>query len=208
MLNKFIDNLEIGIDEAGRGSLIGRVYAAAVIWNIDFDNKNIIDSKKLTSKKRLEQDIWIKNNVHAWGIGWAENDEIDKLNILKATEIAMERAINNLKIQFNLNEHINILIIDGLGWNNKFSNYNTYSVIKGDNKLYSIAAASILAKVAHDNYIIDLCIENNDLNDKYNLLKNMGYGTKKHINGIINYGVTKYHRISFKPCSTIIQNLI
>lgn len=203
MLNKYIDNLEIGIDEAGRGSLIGRVYAAAVIWNIDIDNKNIIDSKKLTAKKRSEQDIWIKNNVHAWGIGWAENNEIDNLNILKATEIAMERAINNLKIQFHLNENTNILIIDGLGWNNKFSNYNTYSLIKGDNKLYSIAAASILAKVAHDNYIIDLCIENTDFNEKYNLLKNMGYGTKKHINGIINYGVTKYHRISFKPCSTI-----
>ena len=201
MLNKYIDDLEIGIDEAGRGSLIGRVYAGAVIWNINSDAYNIMDSKKLTPKKRLIADNWIKNNVFAWGVGWADNNEIDTNNILVATEIAMKRAIDNMKLNFNLQDNnLNILIIDGIGWENKFNNFTTHSIIKGDNKLYSIAAASILAKVAHDNHINELCNLDCELDSKYNLLKNMGYGTKKHIEGIYKYGITEFHRKTFKPC--------
>ena len=200
MLNNYIDNLEIGIDEAGRGSLIGRVYAGAVIWNIDNVDNNIMDSKKLTPKKRLIADTWIKNNVYAWGIGWADNNEIDNHNILVATEIAIKRAIDNMFVNYNLDPIINTLIIDGIGWENKFTNFNTYSLIKGDNKLYSIAAASILAKVAHDNHIHELCNLDCELDNKYNLLKNMGYGTKKHIDGIYKYGISIYHRKTFKPC--------
>ena len=201
MFNNYIDKLEIGIDEAGRGSLIGRVYAGAVIWNIDIVGDNIMDSKKLTPKKRTLADTWIKNNVYAWGIGWADNNEIDTHNILVATEIAMKRALDDMFFKYKLNQNsINTLIIDGIGWENKFTNFNTHSLVKGDNKLYSIAAASILAKVAHDNHINELCDLDCELDNKYNLLKNMGYGTKKHIDGIYKYGITPYHRKTFKPC--------
>ena len=199
MLKKYIDDLEIGIDEAGRGPLIGRVYAGAVIWGTNtLDNSNIIDSKKLSEKKRKIALEWIKQNVYAWGIGWAESDEIDNINILEATKLAMNRAIENLKTTFNL-EECNILIIDGSNWENKFNNYQSISIIKGDSKYYSIAAASILAKEYHDDYINQLCNDNIDLNDKYNLKKNKGYGTKKHIEGLKKYGPCKYHRLSFKP---------
>ena len=199
MLKKYIDDFEIGIDEAGRGPLIGRVYAGAVIWgNNTADNINIIDSKKLSAKKRQIALEWIKKNVHAWGIGWAESTEIDDLNILEATKLAMDRAILNLKTVFNL-ENCNILIIDGTNWETKFTDHKTFSIIKGDSKYYSIAAASILAKEYHDNYIKQLCDDNNDLNEKYNLIKNKGYGTKKHMDGLNKYGPCKYHRLSFAP---------
>ena len=217
MLTKYIDDYEIGIDEAGRGPLIGRVYAGAVIWgnNTIIPNDNIIiDSKKLSKKKRGLALDWIQKNVYAWSVGWAEAEEIDNLNILEATKLAMDRAIINLKktyseksldisqeqnleISYNIN-NTKILIIDGTKWENKFKDYNVISIIKGDNKYYSIAAASIIAKEYHDNYIKQLCIENNDLNEKYCLLNNMGYGTKKHIDGINKYGPSKFHRLSFK----------
>jgi ribonuclease HII len=198
MLKFHIDKLEVGIDEAGRGPLLGRVYAGAVIWGETIDNIMIQDSKKLTKNKRKDALKWIKENVYAWGVGWAEVNEIDTMNILEATKLAMERAIDNLKKNFNL-EIIEYLIIDGIKWENKFKNYKTTSIIKGDNKYYSIAAASILAKEYHDDYIRELCLLNKDLDNKYNLSKNMGYGTQKHIEGLIKYGLSEYHRQSFTP---------
>jgi|UniRef100_A0A6C0EDW8 ribonuclease HII len=198
MLKKYLDDFEIGIDEAGRGPLMGRVYAGAVVWGKDTPLNNlIIDSKKLSEKKRAIALDWIKKNVAAWGIGWAEPEEIDTINILEATKLAINRAIINLKESFNI-DNIKLLIIDGNNWENKFLDYESISVIKGDNKYLSIAAASILAKEYHDEYIKQLCIENIDLNEKYCLLKNKGYGTKNHIDGIHKYGLSKFHRLSYK----------
>jgi ribonuclease HII len=202
MQSKYKVEDEIGIDEAGRGPLLGRVYAGAVIWNNDNNNNNIMDSKKLSPKKRAIALEWIKKNVKAWGVGYAEPNEIDNLNILEATKLAMNRAITNLKENFNLYKNNNNLIIDGINWENKFSSYNVNSIVKGDNLYYSIASASIIAKEYHDMYIKDLCEYDNELNNKYDLLKCMGYGTKKHLEGIKTYGYSKYHRKSF-----VIKNL-
>jgi ribonuclease HII len=206
MLDKYLDDYEIGIDEAGRGPLIGRVYAGAVIWGPNTkDNKLIIDSKKLSPKKRAEALKWIKSNVFAYGVGYAEPSEIDNINILEATRLAMDRAIINLKTYITNNLKIdankfNNLIIDGIRWENKFNNYNVKSVIKGDATYLSIAAASILAKEEHDEYIKNLCKENPELNEKYDLENNMGYGTKKHLDGLAKYGNSQFHRKTFKPC--------
>ena len=185
------NNFEIGIDEAGRGPLFGRVYAAAVIWDESKDNDIIKDSKKLSSKQRLSANEWIKNNL-VYSIGYADNNEIDEINILEATKLAINRALENLNINNDYK-----LLIDGCGWENKF-NYLTKSIVKGDSKYYAIAAASILAKVAHDTYIEELCNIEPELNTKYYLLNNMGYGTKKHIEGIRTHGHSIYHRKSFK----------
>jgi ribonuclease HII len=187
--------IECGIDEAGRGPLIGNVYAAAVIWPINLKPcENLIkDSKKLSSKKRQKALEWINKNIPYYGIGYATNQEIDSFNILEATKLAMERAINNLQLKPT---HY---IIDGIGWEKKFNNLNNVkSIIKGDSHYYSIAAASILAKEYHDQYIMDLCELCPELNDKYQLKSNMGYASKKHIEGVIKHGYCEYHRKSFK----------
>ena len=193
-MNYYTNNEEVGLDEAGRGPLIGNVYAAVVKWSDKLipPNNLIKDSKKLSIKKRNEAYTWIINNVEDYGIGFATNEEIDEINILEATKLAMDRAINQLK-----NKPSN-LIIDGLGWENKFKEYNVVSIVKGDSKFYSIAAASILAKVSHDQHIDLLCHENACLDEKYNLKKNMGYPTKKHIDGVKIHGYTQFHRKSYK----------
>jgi ribonuclease HII len=205
MQKKLFDDYEIGIDEAGRGPLIGRVYAGAVIWGTNTkDIELIIDSKKLSAKKRAEALKWIKSNVLAWGVGYAEPEEIDQINILEATKLAMDRAIENLKNNFNLNQPLDKLIIDGVGWEKKFTNYQVKSVVKGDSKYLSIAAASIIAKEYHDEHIKQLCSENSDLHIKYDLENNMGYGTKKHLDGLNIHGNSQFHRKSFKPCKYFI----
>lgn len=184
--------IECGIDEAGRGPLLGNVYAAAVILDpkIEIPADLIIDSKKLSKKKRRLAFEWIKKNITNYGIGFATNQEVDEINILEATKLAIDRAINNLPIKPT---HY---IIDGTGWENKFTNLNVKSIIKGDSLYYSIAAASILAKEYHDEHIRDLCSQNEEL-CKYDLLNNMGYGTKKHIDAIKINGYTNFHRKSF-----------
>jgi ribonuclease HII len=189
--------MEVGLDEAGRGPLIGRVYAGAVIWkeNVSFDL--IMDSKKLTPVKRKKALEWIKLNITYWGVGYADEKEIDSINILNATKLAMTRAIDDLK-QRNPVE-INSLIIDGTGWENRF-NYKVESVIKGDNLYYSIAAASIIAKEYHDAHIKELINIDPTLDIRYNLSSNMGYPTKKHRDGIKQYGISIYHRKSFNGC--------
>ena len=184
--------IEVGLDEAGRGPLIGRVYAAVVNWGNTEINENVMDSKKLSSKKRAEVLKWIQNNVDEWAVGWSEPNEIDEINILEATKMAMSRALDILDIKPT---H---LIIDGIGWEKKFPNYKVQSVVKGDANFYSIAAASIIAKEYHDEYIKHLCQEKPELNEKYDLLNNMGYGTKKHLEGIKKNGLSDYHRKTFK----------
>jgi ribonuclease HII len=193
---KYKNNInEIGLDEAGRGPLIGRVYAGAVIWNNDIECDMINDSKKMTPKKRKLALEWIKNNIKYWGVGYADENEIDLYNIVNATKLAMDRAIDDLKTKYNNN--IEYLIIDGIGWENKFNNYNVENIVKGDSKYYSIASASIIAKEYHDQYILDLIKKDNSLDEKYNLSKNMGYPTKKHFEGLNNYGLSIYHRKTF-----------
>lgn len=191
--NKINNDLnEVGLDEAGRGPLIGRVYAAAVNWGNTDENISVNDSKKLSAKKRDSVLKWIKENVDEWAVGFAEPEEIDEINILEATKLAMDRAIEQLTFKPYF------LVIDGCGWEKKFTNFNTTSIVKGDSKIYSIAAASIIAKEYHDDYIKTICAENPELNERYDLLSNMGYGTKKHIEGIRKYGLSNYHRKSFK----------
>lgn len=197
-MNKFKNNKnEIGIDEAGRGSFFGPVYAGAVIWGDAPDHELIKDSKKLSSKKRAIMKEWIENNVLAFGIGSCSSKEIDELGILNATHLAIERAVEIIHEKINFN--VPNVIIDGLGWENRNFNFkmSIESVVKGDSKYKNIAAASILAKEYHDAEIINLC-KNNNLNKNYDMLKNKGYGTKKHREGILHYGLTENHRKSFK----------
>jgi ribonuclease HII len=123
-------------------------------------------------------------------------EEIDKINILNATKLAMDRAIGNLKLKYNVN--CKDLIIDGMGWENKFKDYNVKSIVKGDSKYYSIAAASIIAKEYHDSHIKELYENNIGLNEKYDLENNMGYATKKHLDAIELFGNSMYHRKTFR----------
>ena len=192
---------EIGIDEAGRGPFFGPVYAAAVVWGDASDNDLIKDSKKLSFKKRKEAVKWIKENIKLYGIGYSSNDEIDKLNIINATKLAMERAVNVI-LEKNKDIDFNLLVIDGIGWDKKkfdinLTKFSINQVVKGDAKFRNIAAASILAKDAHDEHITRICNENKDLNERYDLLNNKGYGTKKHIEGIKLHGLSIFHRQSF-----------
>jgi ribonuclease HII len=199
------NNYEIGVDEAGRGPLIGRVYSSAVYLGNSIPPKDIIitDSKKMTRIQRQKAYEWIINNAKDYSIAFSEPNEIDNINILQATRLAMNRALSSIK-ECNLYD-ANTIVIDGPRWENKFDEFKKYnlqikSVIGGDSKHLSIAAASIIAKEEHDKYIKELCLQNEDLNDKYDLLNNMGYGTKKHLEGIKKYGISPFHRKSFKPC--------
>ena len=192
--------LEAGIDEAGRGSLIGRVYVAAVImpYDLDYNEYNEIkDSKKLSKKKREELSEYIKEIAIDYSICYANNKKIDKFNILQATLKTMHKTVHSLHVEPEY------LLIDGDKFNpiiNKRLEYIPYTCIKqGDNKYVSIAAASILAKVEHDKHIVKICEEYPDL-EKYDLLNNMGYGTKKHLSAIEKYGITNLHRRTFGIC--------
>lgn len=200
-MKKFkINKNEVGLDEAGRGPLIGRVYAGAVIWGDLGECPLISDSKKLSRKKRAEALKWIKENVKHWSYGYATVKEIDENNILGATKIAMKRAVEGLKTKPSN------AVIDGWRWEsmNEYLNLPVTSEVKGDAKFYSIAAASIIAKEFHDEHIREICNEDPSLNTNYDLLKNMGYGTKKHLKGIEDNGISIHHRKTFKPCSNYV----
>jgi ribonuclease HII len=200
-MQKYKNNInEIGLDEAGRGPLIGRVYAGAVIWEQDKECELINDSKKLTPKKRGLALKWIKDNIKYWGVGYADEKEIDKINILNATKLAMDRAIEDLTTKCYKYNKVEYLLIDGTGWENKFKkdNYKVESIVKGDSLYYSIAAASIIAKEYHDMHIKELITIDPTLDEKYSLSSNMGYPTVKHFDGIKKYGICEYHRKSFK----------
>lgn len=179
--------IEAGCDEVGRGCLCGPVVAAAVILDANFDQKLINDSKKLSFKTRLELDSYIKDNVIDFGIAELSPEFIDQHNILNASIHAMHRALDQLKTRPEL------ILVDG----NKFHPYNYIPhqcVIKGDSKILSIAAASILAK----NYRDQLMIKLHEEFPEYGWNKNMGYATKTHREALKKYGPTKYHRKSFR----------
>ena len=187
--------IEAGCDEAGRGCLAGSVYAAAVILPEDYHNELLNDSKQLTEKKRYQLREIIEHDAIAWAIGVVSPDEIDKINILNASILAMHRALDQLKVRPEA------IIVDG----NRFKPYFTTqgdcprvqlphtTIVKGDGKYLSIAAASILAKTYRDDYMNRLAEEF----PQYDWLSNKGYPTKKHREAIRQYGITPYPRKTF-----------
>ena len=185
-----------GVDEVGRGSLIGPVYAAAVILNKSVNSKILKDSKKLTKEKREILFKYIKKNS-IWATGKASVKEIDRINILQASLLAMKRAIKKLK------KKPSQVLIDG----NKLpdlKNYNLRGIVKGDQKIPSISAASIIAKVTRDNFIKTLAKKNKG----YHWDQNFGYGTKQHLKAIKKLGVNKHHRKTFSPISKLVKHNI
>lgn len=227
--------LEIGIDEAGRGPLFGRVYTAAVILpkHDNFDFKKMKDSKKFSSEKKINEVAeHIKEHAVAWAVTYNDETTIDKINIRQSVLKSMHESIrtvitdtsyatdsygnivedkedkeDNEDNMHGKSESSYFLLVDG----NDFRPYMRYTeeglmpvnhvcIEGGDNKYCAIAAASILAKTERDKYIQDLCKENPELVDKYGIDKNKGYGTKQHIDGIKNNGISKWHRKSYGIC--------
>ena len=182
-----------GVDEVGRGSLIGPVYAAAVILNNNINKKELKDSKKLNKTKREVLAKYIKKNS-TWAIGSASLKEVEKINILNASLLAMKRAIIKLK------KKPKIVLIDG-NKSPKIKNYFIKTIIKGDQKIPEISAASIIAKVSRDKLITD--ISKNFKIYKWHL--NSCYGTKEHLRAIKKFGITKFHRKTFKPIYNILS---
>ena len=180
-----------GVDEVGRGSLIGPVYASAVILKKSINQKLLKDSKSLSKKEREYLCTYIKKNS-TWSIGIASVKEIERLNILQASLLAMKRAIKKL------NKKPTHVLIDG-NKTPELENYNLKSVIKGDKKIPSISAASIIAKVSRDKFITNLSKKNKG----YDWDKNFGYGTKQHLKALKKLGITKHHRKTFSPISRI-----
>ena len=186
--------IEAGCDEAGRGCLAGSVYAAAVILPPDYQNELLNDSKQLTEKQRYALREMIERDAVAWAVGIVTPEEIDKINILNASILAMHRALDQLKVRPEA------IIVDG----NRFNPYRPVvdgspvsiphtTIVKGDGKYLSIAAASILAKTYRDDYMNQLAEEY----PQYNWRSNKGYPTKKHREAIRQYGTTPYHRLSY-----------
>ena len=178
--------IEAGCDEAGRGCLAGSVYAAAVILPSDYQNELLNDSKKLTAKKRYALREEIERDAIAWAVGIVIPEEIEKMSILNASFLAMHRALDQLQVRPEA------VIVDG----NRFKPYQdlpSTTIVKGDGKYLSIAAASILAKTYRDDYMLSLAEEY----PQYDWQSNMGYPTKKHRQAIIEHGITPYHRKSY-----------
>lgn len=182
----YTDLIEAGCDEAGRGCLAGSVYAAAVILPKDYDNPLLNDSKKLTAKRRKELRDQIVRDAVAWAVGVVTPEEIDRINILNASFLAMHRALDQLTIRPEA------VIVDG----NRFKPYHDLpytTIVKGDGKYQSIAAASILAKTFRDEYMDSIANEY----PYYDWQKNKGYPTKAHREGIREHGPSPYHRMSY-----------
>ena len=178
--------IEAGCDEAGRGCLAGSVYAAAVILPENYQNELLNDSKQLTEKRRYELREIIQRDAIAWAVGIVTPEEIDKINILNASILAMHRALDQLKVRPEA------IIVDG----NRFKKYKDLphtTIVKGDGKYLAIAAASILAKTYRDDYMNGLAKEY----PQYDWLSNKGYPTKKHREAIKQFGITPYHRKSY-----------
>ena len=205
---------EICLDEVGRGCLFGRAYIACVVLPKDgsFDGKDIKDSKKFTSKKKIKAvSDYIKSAALFWHIEYVEAGVIDEINILQAVMRGMHACIRAI-IEKTGASPSTMAVVDG----NYFKPFIYYddvnqailelpavTVEKGDAKYMGIAAASILAKVARDEYVQELCALNPELVTYYGLDTNVGYGTKKHMEGIVEHGITKWHRKSFAPCKNI-----
>ncbi|MDD6378392.1 MAG: ribonuclease HII [Prevotella sp.] len=178
--------LEAGCDEAGRGCLAGSVYAAAVVFPKDYHNEELNDSKKLTAHRRYELRKVVERDALAWAVGVVTPEEIDKINILNASILAMHRALDQLTVRPEA------VIVDG----NRFKPYRDLpytTIVKGDGRYLSIAAASILAKTFRDDYMDALAEEY----PQYDWKSNKGYPTKKHREAVRRYGPTPYHRMSF-----------
>jgi ribonuclease HII len=216
------DQLEVGLDECARGCMLGRTYTAAVVWSPEFleeavqDTKNeednidneedndfswihkIRDSKKLSPKMREYLSEKIKDHCLDYQIVWASEKTIDKKNILCTVQDAFHECLNGLQMIPDK------IFVDGNTFKpyyDKDFNIIQYSCIeKGDDIYFNIASASILAKVAHDKYIAELCLEYPELTQKYDIANNMGYGTSKHMEGIKKYGITEFHRKTFGIC--------
>jgi ribonuclease HII len=200
---------EIGIDEVGRGPMFGRVYSAAVILPKDdtFKHEWMKDSKRFHSEKKIKEVAeYIKQNSIKWSIGYESEEVIDKQNIRNATYSAMHKAVGEIIDKTKTDKYH--ILVDG----NDFKPYMVFNeeyglqqiphttIIGGDDKYTAIAAASILAKVARDEYISELCEKEPQLIERYDLLKNKGYGTKKHMEGIMTHGINEHHRKSFGIC--------
>ena len=197
LLGKYYEGkVEAGCDEAGRGCLAGSVYAAAVILPDGYQNELLNDSKQLTEKRRYQLREIIERDAVAWAVGIVTPEEIDKINILNASILAMHRALDQLKVRTEA------IIVDG----NRFKNYSPplfgggrgealphTTIVKGDGKYLAIAAASILAKTYRDDYMNRLAEEY----PQYDWLSNKGYPTKKHREAIRQFGITPYHRKSY-----------
>jgi len=190
----YTGRIEAGCDEAGRGCLAGSVYAAAVIFPEDYQNEELNDSKQLTDRRRKQLREVILRDATAWAVGVVTPEEIDRINILNASILAMHRALDQLTIRPEA------IIVDG----NRFKPYRPVvdgtpidiphtTIVKGDGKYLSIAAASILAKTCRDDYMDQLAVEY----PQYDWLSNKGYPTKKHREAIRQYGITPYHRKTF-----------
>lgn len=188
---KYEDKIEAGCDEAGRGPLAGPVYAAAVILPKDFHHPLLNDSKKLTAKQRENLRPIIEKEAIAWSVVEVSAKEIDEINILNASIVGMQRAVQNLKTQPDF------LLIDG----NRFKPFENFdknkyeTIVKGDATFASIAAASVLAKTYRDEYMLKLAKEF----PEYGWDRNKGYPTKEHIEAIKTHGYTEHHRMSFHP---------
>jgi ribonuclease HII len=186
------NNIIAGVDEVGRGCLAGPVFAAAVILNKNINIKNIKDSKKITFNKRVLLSEYIKKNS-IYAIGTSSVEEINKINILNASLLSMKRALNKLKYKPS------IAYIDGI-YAPKNLNIEYKTFIKGDEKITCISAASIVAKVSRDLFMINLA-KNHPV---YLWQKNFGYGTKEHLDALKKYGITRHHRKTFKPVHNIL----
>jgi ribonuclease HII len=212
-----IDIIEIGIDEVGRGPLLGRVYASAVVLpkSDEFNHSEMKDSKKFHSKSKINATSeYIKQNAIAWSIKYEDETTVDRMNILQATQLAMHSCIIDIIHQLKeKNPELNLrnlmLLIDGNYFkpftyfnsiSNKFETMTYHTIEQGDNKFTSIAAASILAKVERDKYIDELCEENPELKEKYKIDSNKGYGSKHHLDGIKQHGISQWHRKTFGIC--------
>jgi len=206
---------EIGVDEAGRGPMLGRVYASAAVLPKtmeEFDHSLMKDSKKFHSEKKIKEVAeYIKQHAIAWSVQYSDEKVIDKINIRNATHKAMHAAIIDVLKQLeSKTPSVSILLlVDGNDFTpfiqNKSSSSEQLSHVcieGGDNAYSSIAAASILSKVSRDEYIAELCEANPNLDEYYGILKNKGYGTKKHMDGIKEHGISPFHRKSFGICKS------
>ena len=202
---------EIGIDEVGRGPMLGRVYTAAVILPKSdvFDHSKKKDSKRFSSKKKINEVAeYIKENAIAYAVTFEGEDVIDKINILQATHSSMHKAVRAILEKEVVDDKV-LLLVDGNNFKpymcfdkttGLYSQINHQCIEGGDNKYTAIAAASILAKVERDKYIEELCNEYPHLDERYDLLSNKGYGTKAHMDGIKEHGITAWHRRTYGIC--------
>lgn len=199
------DSVEVGLDEAGRGPLWGRLYAAAVIMSPEdacySDHgvvlKQITDSKKLTPRRRAVLMDYVKENAIEYAINWAEPDEIDARNVLQADMATMHRALDSLTVPFQR------ILVDGDYWK-PWGDVPAITIVEGDARSLPIAAASILAKEAHDAWIREMVETEPELQERYGIGKNMGYGTAAHMAGLKAWGAHPLHRKSFAPVRNVL----